>query len=89
MLSTFPVKWLINPDVEIPPTLPRDSISNVFIPFLAELTAAPEWSLKIGDEVVTVGGIHGKIARIKDDVFVIESGVGTMKSFVMIDRSAV
>ena len=46
-------------------------------------------ALKVGDEVATVGGIHGKIARIKDDSFVIESGVGTMKSFIMIDRSAV
>lgn len=46
-------------------------------------------ALKVGDEVATVGGIHGKIARIKDDLFVLESGIGVNKSFITVDRSAV
>ena len=46
-------------------------------------------SLKVGDEVATIGGIHGKIARIKDDLFVLESGIGATKSFITVDRGAV
>lgn len=52
---------------------------------LKEMLAA----LKVGDEVATIGGLHGKIVRIKDDLFVIESGIGTMKSHITVDRSAV
>lgn len=46
-------------------------------------------ALKVGDEVATIGGIHGKIARIKDDLFVLESGIGNNKSFITVDRGAV
>lgn len=46
-------------------------------------------ALKVGDEVATIGGIHGKIARIKDDLFLLETGIGTNKSFITVDRSAV
>lgn len=46
-------------------------------------------ALKVGDEVATIGGIHGKIVRIKDDLFVIESGLGQNKSHITVDRSAV
>ncbi len=46
-------------------------------------------ALKVGDEVATIGGIHGKIIRIKDDLFVLESGIGTNKSFITVDRGAV
>ena len=46
-------------------------------------------ALKVGDEVATIGGIHGKIARIKDDLFVLESGIGVNKSYITVDRSAV
>ncbi len=52
---------------------------------LREMLAA----LRVGDEVASIGGIHGKIARIKDDVLVLETGIGTMKSFIAIDRSAI
>ncbi len=45
--------------------------------------------LRVGDEVASIGGIHGKITRIKDDIFVLETGVGTTKSFISIDRSAI
>ena len=33
-------------------------------------------SLKKGDQVVTIGGIHGKITDIKDDTFIIEVHAG-------------
>lgn len=46
-------------------------------------------ALKIGDEVATIGGINGKIFRIKDSLFVLESGVGVNKSYITVDRSAV
>ena len=52
---------------------------------LREMIAA----LKVGDEVASIGGIHGKITRIKDDIFVLETGVGTTKSFISIERSAI
>ena len=45
--------------------------------------------IKIGDEIVTYGGLHGKITRIKDDTLLIESGIGTEKSKLKIDRSAI
>ncbi len=46
-------------------------------------------ALKVGDEVATIGGIHGKITKIKDDLFVLETGSGVNKSYVTVDRSAV
>ena len=46
-------------------------------------------NIKVTDEVATIGGIHGKVVRVKDDTFVIESGVGTQKSFIQVDRGAV
>ena len=46
-------------------------------------------ALKVGDEVASIGGIHGKIVRIKENIFVLESGVGTTKSFIAIERSAI
>ncbi|MDO5586648.1 MAG: preprotein translocase subunit YajC, partial [Clostridia bacterium] len=46
-------------------------------------------SLKVGDTVASIGGIHGKIIRIKDDVFVLESGLGANKSYISLDRSAI
>ena len=46
-------------------------------------------SLNVGDTVASIGGIHGKIIRIKDDVFVLESGLGANKSYISLDRSAI
>jgi len=46
-------------------------------------------ALKVGDEVATIGGIHGKIFRIKDNLFILESGAGTNKSYITVERSAV
>lgn len=52
---------------------------------LREMIAA----LKVGDEVASIGGIHGKISRIKDDIFVLETGIGTTKSYIAIERAAI
>ena len=30
-------------------------------------------SIQVGDEILTIGGIYGKIVSIKDDCFIIES----------------
>ena len=50
-----------------------------------ELLAA----IKVSDEVVSIGGINGKVVRIKDDTFLLETGIGTQKSFVQIERHAI
>lgn len=44
-------------------------------------------NLKVGDEVITIGGIYGKITKIKDDVLTIE--VGSDKTKFNITRWAV
>lgn len=36
-------------------------------------------SLRVGDEVVTIGGIYGKIVKAKDDVLTLESGSAKTK----------
>lgn len=49
-------------------------------------------SMKIGDKVVTIGGIIGKVQRIKDNTVTIETGnVGTHdeKSFLKIEKDAI
>ena len=46
-------------------------------------------ALKVGDEVASIGGIHGKIEKIKDNLFVLETGIGTTKSYVTIEKSAI
>lgn len=52
---------------------------------LRELVAA----LKVGDEVLTIGGIYGKVVSIKDDTLTIESAPGNEKSKFKIARWAV
>ncbi len=44
-------------------------------------------SLQVGDEVVTIGGIMGKIASIKEDSVVIESGAD--KNKIRFEKSAI
>ena len=44
-------------------------------------------SLQIGDEVVTIGGIMGKISSIKEDSVVIESGAD--KNKIRFEKSAI
>jgi len=46
-------------------------------------------SLKVGDEIVTIGGIYGKITSIKDDTLMVETGSGTDKSKIRITRWSV
>ena len=46
-------------------------------------------SLKLGDGVASIGGSHGKINRVKDNLFILETGVGTTKSYVTIEKSAI
>ena len=36
-------------------------------------------SMKVGDEIVTIGGIHGKVVQVKDDKFVIETGADMVR----------
>lgn len=36
-------------------------------------------NLKVGDEVSTIGGIHGKILTVKEDIVVIEVGSDKVK----------
>ncbi len=49
-------------------------------------------SLQVGDKVVTIGGICGKISKLKDDVVYIETGfVGNPneRSVLKFERSAI
>ena len=36
-------------------------------------------SLKVGDEIVTIGGITGKVVQVKEDKFVIETGADQVR----------
>ena len=45
--------------------------------------------LIVGDKIVTIGGIEGKITQIKDESLIIETGSAADKSFVKISRWAV
>ena len=48
--------------------------------------------MKVGDKIVTIGGIVGKISKIKDEFVVIETGnVGNPaeKAFIKFERSAI
>lgn len=49
-------------------------------------------AMKVGDKVVTIGGICGKVAKIKDEFVFIETGnIGTQdeKSVIKMERDAV
>lgn len=49
-------------------------------------------ALKVGDKIVTIGGICGKVSKIKDDYVIIETGnIGTQdeKSFLKMERDAI
>ena len=49
-------------------------------------------ALKVGDKVVTIGGICGKVSKIKDNFVIIETGnVGTPdeKSFIKMERDSI
>lgn len=36
-------------------------------------------SLKVGDEVITIGGMHGRVSKIKDEVITLELGADRTK----------
>ena len=36
-------------------------------------------SVKVGDEIVTIGGITGKVVNVKEDKFVIETGADQVR----------
>jgi preprotein translocase subunit YajC len=46
-------------------------------------TATMRNSVRVGDEVVTIGGIRGKIVKTKDDTLVIEVGADKVKFEIM------
>ena len=49
-------------------------------------------ALKVGDKVITIGGICGKVSKIKDDYIWIESsmpGAPEDKSFIKFKRNAI
>ena len=46
-------------------------------------------NLKVGDKIITIGGIVGTIAKIKDEKIVIETGTNTEKQLLMMERWAV
>lgn len=49
-------------------------------------------AMKVGDKIVTIGGICGKIVRIKDNFVFIETGnIGTQdqKSVIKMERDAI
>ena len=45
--------------------------------------------LIVGDKIVTIGGIVGKITSIKDDDIVVETGSPSEKSYIKFQRSSV
>lgn len=49
-------------------------------------------AMKVGDKAVSIGGIKGKIAKIKDDFVILETGnLGTVdqKSYIKLEKSAI
>ena len=52
---------------------------------MAEMLA----SLQVGDKIVTIGGVVGKITKIKDDEVIVETGAGTDKSHIKFQKAAI
>ncbi len=46
-------------------------------------------ALKVGDKIVTIGGIHGKITAVKDEILEIDTGALNNRSSLKISRWAV
>ncbi|MEG2892795.1 MAG: preprotein translocase subunit YajC [Clostridium sp.] len=44
-------------------------------------------ALKVGDKIVTIGGIHGKIVKIEDDKVAILTGKANKTRLVMLKSS--
>lgn len=45
--------------------------------------------LQVGDKIVTVGGVIGKITKIKDDDVIVETGAGDSKSTIKFQKAAI
>ncbi len=47
--------------------------------------------LIVGDKILTIGGIHGKIVSVKDDILILETGEASAekKSYIKVSRWAV
>lgn len=45
--------------------------------------------LIVGDKLVTIGGIYGKIVKIKDDTLILETGSEGDKSYIKVARWSV
>ena len=54
-------------------------------------TQSMQDALKVGDKVATIGGISGKIAKIKDEYVYIETGMPGVpeKSYITMKRNAI
>ena len=46
-------------------------------------------ALQLNDKVVTIGGIIGKVVRIKEDEVIIETGAGNEKSQIKFQKSSI
>ena len=46
-------------------------------------------SLQVDDKIVTIGGVVGKITKIKDDEVIIETGIGNDKSHIKFQKAAI
>ncbi len=46
-------------------------------------------NLKVGDKIITIGGIVGTITKVKDEKIVIETGSGADKQLMTMERWAV
>ena len=44
-------------------------------------------SLQVDDKIVTIGGVVGKITKIKDDEVIIETGIGNDKSHIKFQKA--
>ena len=44
-----------------------------------KMDAAMRAALEIGDQVITIGGVVGRVVAIKDDTFVLETGADRVK----------
>lgn len=54
-------------------------------------TQSMQDSLRVGDKIVTIGGIAGRVAKIKDEYVYIETGMPGVpeKSYIKMERSSI
>ena len=46
-------------------------------------------SLKEGDKIITIGGIHGRVVKTGDDFITIEVGSGLNKTNIQVSKWAI